>query len=347
MQIRSIVALAGVLALTGALLIGCPSGDGGEPARSVTIYCSADQVYSSKILADFEERTGIRVDAKYDAESTKTTGLVNALLAERERPRCDVFWSNEVAQTAFLAEEGVLQPYLAEAATAIPAAFRDPDGRWHGFAPRLRVLLVNTDLVAEADMPSSVEALRDERWKDRIAIARPLYGTTATWAAAMFVTRGDDEARKLFADILANGALVAAGNAHVKERVVAGDVAIGFTDSDDAEVAVRDGKPVKVIIPDQGADGAGTLLIPNSVALVDGAPHAEEGQALVEFLLSEEVEAKLASGRSAQIPVRKGIAGPESYPAIDEIRVLEVDWSEVGRRLREVSAELKESFVGG
>jgi len=48
------------------------------------------------------------VDAVYDAEANKTSGLVNRLLAEAQRPRADVFWDNETAQLTRLSDAGVV-----------------------------------------------------------------------------------------------------------------------------------------------------------------------------------------------------------------------------------------------
>ena len=346
---RGMRSVALVAAMLPWLVAGCPGSDPGaaQPARRVTVYCALDQVYASSVLEDFEDRSGITVEARFDVEATKTTGLVNAILAEQARPRCDVFWSNEVAQTAWLARQGLMASYQAEAATAIPPAFRDPQNRWFGFAARLRVLLVNTDLVPEDKMPTSVEDLRDPRWRGRVGIAKPLFGTTATWAASLFVTRGAEAARGFFADLLENQVVICAGNAHVKDRVAAGELAFGLTDSDDANVARLDGRPVLVVIPDQAPGQPGTLAIPNSVAILKAAPHPTEARALVEFLLSEEVEAGLAAARSAQIPVRDSILGPEQFPPLSQLQTTRVDWAEVGAKLREVSAELKESFLGG
>ncbi len=73
---------------------------------SVVVYCALDQIYSEPILRDFERQSGIQVLAKYDLEATKTSGLVNLLLLEQAHPRCDVFWNNEMLQTAVLARAG-------------------------------------------------------------------------------------------------------------------------------------------------------------------------------------------------------------------------------------------------
>ena len=72
------------------------------------------------------------------------------IIAEADRPRCDVFWNNEIAHTVSLAGDGLLASYASPSAEGIPAEFRDPQDRWTGFAARARVFIVNTELADPA-----------------------------------------------------------------------------------------------------------------------------------------------------------------------------------------------------
>lgn len=317
-----------VAALLG--LTGCPgeSGPGPGAAREVVVYCALDRGFAQPLLEEFQRQSGITVLPKWDAEATKTTGLVEALRAERARPRCDVFWNNEVGQTVVLAADGLLQPYESPSAAGLPAEARDPQGRWAGFAARARVLIVNRRLVPDAERPRSMRDLIDPRWKGRCGVANPLFGTTATHVAAL-CARDEAAARAWLEGLVANEVVVCAGNAAVKDRVAAGELAFGLTDTDDLNLALLDGSPVGCVFPDQEPGGAGALLIPNSLALMAGAPHADEGRALIDWLLRPEVEARLAASRSAQVPLRAGVPRPAWIPA--DLRPFPVDWSAVGR----------------
>ena len=70
--------------------------------------------------------------------------MYTRLIAEKDRPLADVYWSGEFAQTILLREEGVLKPYSSPNAASIPAVYRDPDDYWTGFAGRARVIVANT-----------------------------------------------------------------------------------------------------------------------------------------------------------------------------------------------------------
>ena len=110
----------------------------------MTVYVSTDRVFSEPVLREYERRSGVTVNAVYDTEETKSTGLANRLLAEKARPQADVFWSNEPVRTLVLKSRDVLAPYTSPSAQGIPAALVDPDGYWTGFSARIRVIAYNT-----------------------------------------------------------------------------------------------------------------------------------------------------------------------------------------------------------
>ena len=332
----------GTLTLTLLVLTGC-GRQAGKP--EVVVYTALDQIFSEKILQTFEQQTGIKVKAVYDTEATKTVGLVNRILAERARPQCDVFWNNEIVRTVMLKRQGILQPYVSPSGQDIPAAFKDSEGCWHGFAARARILIYNKNLVAEADKPATLQELTDPKWKGKVSLAYPLFGTTATHAAALFAFWGDEQGKAYHQALKANDVVIVDGNATSKDMVVRGEVAIGFTDSDDANVAIEQGKPVGMIFPDQGDGQMGTLVIPNTVALVNDCPHPREGKMLIDFLLSREVEQMLAECGSAQMPVRSGIPVPKGNPSLEGIKPMAVDWNLVETKLADVSRFMDQLFV--
>lgn len=327
--------------LLAALLAGCKSKTTSQP--QVVIYTSLDQVFSQPVLEAFEKETGTKVLAVYDSEATKTTGLANRLIAEKDSPRADVFWNSETGRTMVLKRKGVLTPYVSPSASDIPARFADPNGYWTGFAARCRVLVVNTSMVGQDQRPRSILDLTDPRWKGKVALAYPLFGTTAMHAAALFSAWGEPKARQYFEALKANGVMITDGNASARDRVADGTVAVAFTDTDDAYVAILKGSPMEIVWPDK--DGLGTLLIPNTVGLVKGGPNPEAAKRLIDFLLSPKVEEMLAGCESGQIPLRSAVKRPSHVPSPDKVKSMDVDYEKLADWMEPSAKFLQDLFV--
>lgn len=312
---------AALATLSAGLLAAC---SGGAPRREVVVYTSHDQLLSQPILDAFETETGIDVLAVYDTEATKTTGLVNRLIAEAGRPQCDVFWNNENVQTLRLVERGLTQPHISPSAAAIPAAFRDPAGHWTGFAARARVIAANTADGATPEAPLTYEAIFDGPDAARCGFALPLFGTTATHFAVIVTERGPGAAEAWLREVTSRGAQVLDSNGQTCDAVARGALRMAWTDTDDAAVAVAEGQPVAALLPREGA-----IVLPNTVVMIAGAPHPDEARALIDYLLRPETEERLAAGPGAQIPLRPGVPVPRGALRLDEIAVRPVDWPAV------------------
>jgi iron(III) transport system substrate-binding protein len=307
-----------------------------QPLPSVVVYTSVDQLYSEPILKSFEEQSGIRVQTVYDIEAAKTTGLVSRLFTERQKPQADVFWSSEIAQTLWLKEQGILSPYHSASAADIPAQFKDTDGYWTGLGYRARVIIVNTDLVASDDYPRSLTDLLSPEWgNNEMGMANPLFGTTATHAAALYAAWGPQVAADFFRALQAQDIRIVDGNSVVRDMVANGDLKLGLTDTDDAYAAEQAGKPVAVIFPDQ--DGSGTLAIPNTVALISGGPNPVQGQALIDYLLSSDVESRLIQDDFLYGSVRT--------PGNTSLVMMSVSSEDIAKQIEPAKNELQEIFL--
>lgn len=351
------VAPTRLAALLAPLALAALTGCGKEPDLVVRV--SLDQIFSEELIKEFEAETGLVVQAQYDIEQTKTVGHVRAIIEEEKtRPRTDVFWNNEIAQTIRLAELGLLQPYASENAAEIPAQFKDPESRWVGFGARARVLIVNTDLVPDGEEPKGTMDLFDERWRGKCGIARPLTGTTLTHATALYQTMGEEWTNGFMADLVAANSeghvSLTESNGQAMKQVESGALAWAFTDTDDFNVSRMDGMPVKRVYPDQSDDAGcltkdgeplGSLLIPNTIMLLAKAPHPENGKRFIDWVLSKKLEERLAASRSAQIPVRGDVPRPAHVGKIGDFRAMAVDYGDLGRTIGDRTETLKETFL--
>jgi iron(III) transport system substrate-binding protein len=311
------------------------------PAMAVTVvvYVSEDQVFSEPILKDFERETGIEVKAVYDTEETKSTGVMNRLIAEKDNPQADVYWANEPIRAEVLKQRGISAPYHSPNAKEIPATFKDPAGYWTGFSARARVLIVNKRVV---EKPKSILAYSDPRWKGRAVIANPLFGTTTTQIASLFYAWGDERGKRFMDDLKKNSIKISTSNGESADLVASGEFDFSLVDSDDAINRMRQGKPVEMSCPDQGASGIGCLILPNAVALIKGAPHVENAQKLVGYLLSRATERKLAFADCAQIPLHPGVETPPDVLRMNQIKTMQIDYAVVSKKLQEIQPFLKQ-----
>ena len=126
-----------------------------EPDRRVVVYCAQDQEFAEGVFAGFTAETGLAVAPKFDTEANKSVSLAAELEREAGRPRCDVYWNNEILGTIRLARRGVLRGLRLADAGPFPDWTKAKDHTWQAFAARARVLIVNTKLVPEADRPRS------------------------------------------------------------------------------------------------------------------------------------------------------------------------------------------------
>src|SRR5689334_236666 len=143
---RKTTPAAVLLAFAPLALTGCPRS---QPR--VVLYCAQDEEFAKGLLQTFGERTGVEAAPKFDTEADKSVSLYLELVQEKDRPRCDVFWNNEILSTIRLQRQGLLEPYASLSARPYPPSCHGPDDTWHAFAARPRILIVNTKLVKEAD----------------------------------------------------------------------------------------------------------------------------------------------------------------------------------------------------
>ena len=317
-----------------------------ERGAEVVVYCALDVEYSDAILQDFTKATGVPVRLVADNEITKTVGLANQIKLEKEHPKADVFWNNEIVNTIRLKNYGCLEPYASPSALDIPASFKDREHYWTGFAARARVFIVHESCPVESTPDSYLDYL-DPLQKGRLAIAKPIAGTTATHLAVLFDKLGEAKAKEWWIGLHQNHAALLTGNAHVMRSVRNGEFAAGFTDTDDYRVAEVDGYPVRCVYPDQGEGELGCLLIPNTISLVKGGPNPALARQFIDYVLSRETEAKLAASASAQIPVRADVPAPAHVRRIGDFKVMEVDFEEAASRFDAAQAWLTTPGVPG
>ncbi len=305
----------------------------------VTVYVSEDQVFSEPILQDFEKDTGITVKAVYDSEESKSTGVMNRLIAEKNNPQADVYWANEPIRAEVLRKKGILMPYKSPNSQGISDVFRQKDDYWCGFSARVRLFVVNKSAKVK---PASIFDYDKSKFMGKSVIANPLFGTTATHMAAIFTIMGDEKAKKFLNDLKKNRVAISTSNGESADFVATNKYDFSLVDSDDAISRLRQKAPIEFIYPDQGDDEIGAFVVPNTVMIINQAPHLKNAKKLVDYLLSRESEQKLALADCAQIPLHEGVNLAKEIKPISEIKVMQVDFTKVAEKLLKIQPYLKE-----
>jgi iron(III) transport system substrate-binding protein len=271
------------------------------------LYATQDQHFAEPLLAEFEKQTGIKVRAVYDSEAVKTVALANRLMAEARNPRCDVWWSNEALRTHQLAARGIFE------ANSIVE-----------FGSRSRRFVVNTNKLTMP--PASLTELTNAAWRGKVALAYPMFGTTSAHFIALRRQWGAARWEQWCSALAANQPFLVDGNSSVVKLVARGEAWIGLTDSDDIAAGQRTGWPVASWPLTESP-----LSIPNSVAVVRGAPNQAAAHQLVAYLASDATIAKLVA--------RSALDGKTSDGAAP------VDWSAAAADVEAATETLRRIFL--
>jgi iron(III) transport system substrate-binding protein len=305
---------ARILCCVSACLALLAAGCGRRDPRVVVVYTSQDEVFAEPILEEFQKESGLQVRPVYDSEAVKTVGLVNRLLTERSHPRCDVFWNNEEFRTRQLAARGV---------------FRPTNG-WTRLGYRTRRIVFNTNLLTSASAPRAFRDATNAVWRGKVALAYPMFGTTATHFHALRQLWGEEGWQQWCRALAANHPFLVDGNSVVVQQVSRGEAWFGFTDSDDIAGAQREGFPVAAM-----PVTAETLFIPNTVGVIRNCPHPEAAQRLFEFISNPKVSQQLASLRALEGATLEPAQAGEG---------LAVDWDKLLRDLETATEETRQIF---
>ncbi|MCC6429187.1 MAG: extracellular solute-binding protein [Phycisphaerales bacterium] len=333
------------------------------PPRTVVLYTSVDDPIAREIADRFRVEFGIIVEMVGDTEATKTTGLIQRLLAEKDNPRADVWWSSEPLGTVLLAKQGLLQPIESPPldpanGTPWPAEFRAADGSWHAFAQRARVIAYNSRWIKSTDAPTTLRQLTAPALKGKVGIARPQFGTTRAHMAALAAMHGPVEFRRWLEALKANEVKLYDGNSAVARGLSMGEIDVGLTDTDDVWSAQLNAWPVAMHYEaneSKVADGAGgrgeeapggasartelpslgAIVIPNTVAVLKGCPNPREARLLAEFLMSQQTEAMLAKTEQRTVPIRTYLMSDNERKAYVVPTPASVDWDRVAEALPE------------
>lgn len=309
------------------LVSACDTGPGAtEPPASgisgdLVIYSGRSEPLLQPVIDAFKaQHPEVNVLLKAGSNSE----LANALLEEQANPQADVFVTTEVFTVQSLAQQGAFQSYRPAGAEQLPAEFLGPDNLWTGLTRRARVIMYNTELLSEEEVPTSIFDLTDPKWRGQIAAAGSTNGSMQAQIAAMRQLIGEEETEAWLNGLIANEVTFFGGHTDVRQAVGAGEFQLGLVNHYYYYLQQAEGSPVGIIFPDQAEGQIGLITNATAAAVINEAPHVEAAQAFMDFLVSPDGQ-KLFAELNYEYPLLPGVELHADVQPLDEFRFADVN----------------------
>lgn len=346
---RAIRLAAAALAL-GLVAAACASDDDsaatnstGDSADSVTIYSGRNEELIQPILDDFSDETEIKVNVKYGDSADL------ALLIEEEsaanNTQADVFLSQSPGSLGFLEQDGRLAVLPESTLELVPEAVRDENDRWVGFSGRQRVLVYNSDLIDEADLPTSVFDLTDPEWNDKIGVA-PSNGSFQDFVTAMRSSEGDEVTMEWLEGLAANDAVSYPKNSAIVAAVGRGEVEVGLVNHYYNLRALEEDPNQPSANHQFAAGDPGAVLIVTGAAIIEGTDRPDVAAQLIDYLLGPIGQQYFAT-ETFEYPLAIGEEPPAVVEAVEFGDVSGFSYSDLGGGLEQTRVMIADAGLEG
>jgi iron(III) transport system substrate-binding protein len=330
---RSKLVAALAAALAGAGCGAAPDG-GADDQRRLTLYSGRSEELVRPLYDRFERATGIQVEARYgdSAELAATIG------EEGAGSPAEAFFAQDAGALGAVAAEGRLQPLPQELLRRVDARFRDPEGRWVGVSGRARVVAYDTRKLRPGELPDSILAFTDPRWRGRIGLA-PTNASFQAFVSAMRLSVGDERTRAWLEGIKRNRPVLLENNVQTLEAIARGEIEVGFVNHYYLYElrAERPDLPVENHFTRPGDPGS--LVNVSGIGLLEDSPEARR---FVEFLLDVEGQRYFATDTD-EYPLVPGVRPDESLRPLAEIQGPDVRLGQLGAKLPSTVEMIREA----
>ena len=280
--------------------------------KELVLYSARREALMLPTVEAFQKKTGVKVAVK----SGGSAELRELISQEGAATKADIYFTTDWVDAELLRRRNLLAPHTSPLSQGVPAEFRAADGTWTGVIARSRNIMVNTTLVKRAEYPTSVFDLTDPKWKGRVA-ASSLRDGVPIWLASLILLKGEAATVSYIETMIkTNGMKVLSGGSDVANAVSQGEFAAGLVNHYYYVPKKREGAPVDLIYPDQGAGQIGTLVIPLAVAATKYAPRPNVAKAFIDFVLTPEGAAPMMT-MEGEMPLRPDVPlGDHGAPGV-------------------------------
>ena len=312
-----------------------------DAAESITVYSGRSEDLIQPLLDAFEAETGIEVEVRYG----DSADLALLIQTEGDRSPADVFISQSPGALGFLAGDGRLAELDDAVLSVVEEGFRASNGTWVGLTGRVRVVVYNSELVDEADLPTSVLDLTDPSYAGRVAVA-PTNGSFQDFVTAMRNELDDAATLEWLEGMAANGSPNYPKNSAIVEAVGRGEVEMGLVNHYYNLRALEADPSVPSLNHFLPADDLGAVVIVTGGAVLASSDASAEAEQLLAFLLSDESQSTFVSEtQEYALSSTAPVTGPEGAPALNALTVDTIDYDLLGDGLTGTLELIRESGI--
>jgi iron(III) transport system substrate-binding protein len=300
---RSLVVVIIAAAACG-LLTGCGAASGSS-ANEITLYNGQHLQTTNALVSAFEKQTGITVNVRTDDEDT----LANQIVLQGSNSPADVFYTENSPALEYLQGKGLLAPVDKSTLAQTPERFSSPRGDWVGVSARVSVLIYNPSLISASQLPRTVLAMADPKYRGKLALAP---GETDFQPIVTSVLRTYGEATTLhwLEGLKSNAAgHMVQANEYITSDVNRGLVAFGVINQYywyrlKAEIgAAAMHSKITYFAPHD----PGYVVDVSGAAVLKSSKHKADAQRFLAFLVSHKGQEIIAHSQSFEYPLAPGV----------------------------------------
>ncbi len=316
------IRLTTLVALLAALAVAACGRDPAAPApppvndaARLVLYTSLPAERARAVADAYRAATGVIVNVMLESDDV----LIEKLSRKEHHPGADVLWVSGAGHLAEAIDNDVLRPIASSELEALPEAFREPEGYWHGVGVRAELIVFDRRTVDAATL-GGYASLADERWRGRLCLQHSLSERSRALVAALIAALGERDAELTVRGWRANLATgVFENQRDLLLAVESGACAIGIAGSDELARFQADGLGENLGFHFPPASAGGTQVNRSAAGVTRHANDALRATRFVAWLVSPRGQ-RVAHDGSYEYPVLAAVSPSpplDAWPTFD------------------------------
>lgn len=317
------------------VLVACGGSSDGDD-NALVVYSPNSEGLIEAIIPAFEEETGIKVEL----QQVGTGELIKKLQAEKSDPVADIMFGGQ--DSHYIPNKDLFEEYVGNNDELVLEEYQNKSGVSTSYTIDGSCLVVNTNLIGDIKIESYEDLLNPEL-KGKIATGDPTNSSSSfAQLTNMLLAKGGYEDAKaweyveaLFKNI---DGKVLSSSSSVYKSVADGEMIVGLSYEDPTVTLEKDGAPVKVIYPSEGA-----VYLPAKTGIIKNAKHMDNAKAFIDFVQSQECQDNLGTTTTNR-PVLKDVKIGDVMKPIGDIKTIEEDQEYVIGHREEIVEKYKDIY---